>query len=50
MTKGLSDGEIKSLVGHSKNMDTWGVYSHDIIGEKQKIAEKLESIFDEFIS
>ncbi len=50
MTKGLSDGEIKSLVGHSKNMDTWGVYSHNIIGEKQKIAEKLESIFDEFLS
>ena len=50
MTKGLSDGEIKSLVGHSKNMDTWGIYAHDIIGEKQKIAEKLESIFDEFIS
>ena len=49
MTKGLSDGEIKTIVGHSKNMDTWGVYGHDVIGEKEKIANKLEAIFEELL-
>lgn len=43
--KGLPEGELKALVGHSKDMDTYGVYSHEVDGDKRRIAQKMESIF-----
>ena len=49
--KGLSDGEMKSLVGHSKNMDTWGVYGNkEIEGERDRISAKLQTIFEEILT
>ena len=41
----LSEGEIRSLAGHSKNMDTLGVYSHKVSGRAEKIASNVEMIF-----
>ena len=46
MMKGLPEGELKALVGHSKDMDTYGVYSHEVDGDKRRIAEKMGPIFD----
>lgn len=49
--KGLSDGEMKSLVGHSKNMDTWGVYGNkELEGERNRISSKLQAIFAELLT
>lgn len=28
----LTDGQLKMLVGHSRNMNTFGVYRHEIKG------------------
>lgn len=35
----LTDGQLKMLVGHSKNMDTFGVYRHEIKGQREELAE-----------
>lgn len=49
--KGLSDGEMKALVGHSKNMDTWGVYGNkEVDGERERISLKLQAIFTELLT
>ena len=34
----LKDGQLKMLVGHSKNMDTFGVYRHEIKGQREELA------------
>lgn len=45
----LSEGEIRSLAGHSKNMDTLGVYSHKVSGRAEKIAVNVNSIFRDIL-
>lgn len=40
---------VKSLVRHSRNMDTFGVYVHEVNGQKQAIANRLENIFQSII-
>lgn len=37
---------LKRVVGHSKNMDTFGVYGHDVNGELDRVANIFDSIFD----
>jgi len=49
IAKNLSTGEIRALVGHSKSMDSWGVYGHEVQGERQRTAKKLEAIFSEIV-
>lgn len=49
MAKNLSEGRVKALVGHSKNMDTFGVYGHEVNGEMAETAKLLNSIFGELI-
>lgn len=34
----LTDGQLKMLVGHSRNMDTFGVYRHEIKGQREELA------------
>lgn len=46
IVKNLPEGQIKGLVGHSHNMDTFGVYSHQITGEMQSTAKSVLDIFD----
>ena len=48
--KGLPEGQIKALVGHSKNMDTLGVYSHEMKNDLQKTADSLESIIQDILA
>lgn len=46
----MPDGIKKRVVGHSKNMDTEGVYGHQIRGEIEVAAEYTERAFDRILS
>lgn len=50
VAKTLPAGEIKSLVGHSKSMDTFGVYGHALQGEDTVTAEKVNGLFERILS
>lgn len=41
----LPEGQVKALVGHSRNMDTFGVYGHSVNGQAEKIASALDAAF-----
>lgn len=46
IAKYLPEGQVKPLVGHSQNMDTYGQYGHLLTGEAERTAKELGSIFD----
>ena len=50
VAKNLSDGQIRPLVGHSSNMDTYGIYSHEVSGDSEKTAMELEHIFARYLA
>ena len=37
---------LKEAVGHSKSMDTFGVYGHNVEGEMERVANIIDDIFD----
>ena len=45
IAKTLSEGQIKPIVGHSQNMDTFGVYGHELDGELKETAQDINRIF-----
>jgi len=45
IVKTLPEGLLKSVVGHAKNMDTFGVYSHEMVGERVTTAKMINEIF-----
>jgi hypothetical protein len=45
----LPEGLVKPLVGHSKDMDTFGVYGHLLNGDEEIVAEELQKVFDKII-
>lgn len=45
ISKQLPEGRIKNVVGHSKNMDTFGVYGHQLRGEMEEVAEDINKLF-----
>lgn len=45
-TKSLPEGQLRQLVGHSKNMDTYGTYSHILEHDAEDTAEAVEGIFE----
>ena len=49
VVKNLPEGKIKPMVGHSKNMDTFGIYSHEIQGELKSTAKEIGEIFSSYI-
>lgn len=49
VTKSLPEGQIRTIVGHSKNMDTYGIYGHDVEGEAEKTACNINNVFDAII-
>ena len=49
IVKSLPEGEVKSLVGHSKSMDTFGIYGHEVQGESEKAAEDVNAIFKDLL-
>ena len=50
ITKSLPEGYLKQLVGHSKDMDTYGVYSHEISSDKDTAAKMIQDIFEGLIN
>ena len=49
ITKSLPEGYLKQLIGHSKDMDTYGVYSHEIISDRDNAAKMIQDIFDNLL-
>ena len=45
VVKTLPAGEVKGLVGHSLDMDTFGVYGHVLTGEAEATAEAVNGTF-----
>ena len=45
----LPEGEVKGLVGHSKSMDTFGTYGHEIKGEGTVTAQNINEIFTDLL-
>ena len=41
----LTDSQLKMLVGHSKNMDTAGVYRHELDGQREDLATATTAAF-----
>ncbi len=50
VAKTLPAGEVKSLVGHSQSMDTFGVYGHALVGEDTRTAEKINGLFEQIVA
>jgi integrase len=49
MAQDMPDGKLKLLVGHSRNMDTRGVYGHQRTGDAQATAKDLTDLFNEVL-
>jgi integrase len=49
MVKKLTEGYLKEVVGHSKDMDTYGVYSHTFADDKAQVALLIQNILDDVI-
>lgn len=45
VAKVLPEGQVKAVVGHSRNMDTFGVYGHELTGEAAETARELDGVF-----
>jgi len=45
----MPEGLKKMVMGHSKNMDTEGVYGHEMKGQRAKAARYIDAAFDEFV-
>ena len=45
VVKTLPAGEVKPLVGHSADMDTFGVYGHALTGDAENTAQAVNSVF-----
>ncbi len=48
--KTLPEGYLKNLVGHSKDMDTYGVYSHEMDGDMNATATLVQDIFKQILA
>lgn len=46
----LPEAFVKSLVGHSRNMDTFGVYGHEFGSQERESAQMLERVFSGILS
>lgn len=49
VAKTLPAGEVKNLVGHSLNMDTFGVYAHALTGDAENTAQAVNTVFDKLL-
>ena len=47
MCQSLPEGDLRAIVGHSKSMDTFGVYAHDIDGHGAAVTARIDEIFDQ---
>lgn len=49
IVKTLPAGEVKQIVGHSQDMDTFGVYSHLLEGDNERTAIHVENTFQKLL-
>lgn len=49
IAQSLPEGWVKQLVGHSKSMDTFGVYGHNVAGMEGQIRGALDSTFSSIL-
>lgn len=49
ISKPLPEGYLKQLVGHSKDMDTYGIYSHEVETDRAAAAHMVQDIFKNLI-
>ena len=49
LAKTLPEGQVKPLVGHSRQMDTFGIYAHLIHGEDVQTAADLDNVLSRFL-
>lgn len=49
VAKTLPAGEVKELVGHSENMDTFGTYAHALNGDAENTAKAVNGVFDKLL-
>ena len=50
VVKRLPAGEVKELVGHSEDMDTFGVYSHALSGDAATAAQDVNAAFVQLLT
>ena len=50
IVKNLPEGAVKQIVGHSRNMDTFGIYGHQLDGEDRKTANLIEGVFTDILN
>lgn len=50
MAKNLPEGSLKQLIGHSKDMDTYGVYSHPMDGDTRNTADQIDNILEALLT
>lgn len=43
--KAIPEGYLKQLIGHSKSMDAYGVYAHELNDDSKQAAQLVEEIF-----
>lgn len=48
--QGLPEGYVKSIVGHSRGMDPFGVYGHAVNGQSEDAAQRIENLFDTILN
>ena len=49
IAQSLPEGWVKKLVGHSKSMDTFGVYGHNVAGMEGQIRGALDNTFSSIL-
>lgn len=50
MTTTLPASLLKGIIGHSASMDTDGVYSHEVIGDKQRAAAMIDAVLEKHLA
>ena len=45
IVKQLPIGDVKEIVGHSKNMDTFGIYGHEMAGDRERVSKEVSELF-----
>lgn len=45
LAQSLPEGQLKAMVGHSKSMDTYGIYAHHVDGQEGQISAALDKLF-----
>ena len=50
VAKTLPAGEVKDIIGHSQNMDTFGQYGHALTGDAQRAAQAVNAAFAQLLT